>query len=59
MSEDKSLFILMHSDQDWQKLLNPGVKVEKFLEWLWQQNATADEDASIWLKLKIEEFKTL
>jgi hypothetical protein len=59
MSQDITLFILMHSRQDWQKLLGAGGDVEKFLDWLWQQNADAIEDASAWVRLKIEEFKTL
>lgn len=58
MVDDITLFILMHSTQDWQKKLGTN-ETEKFLDWLWHQEQLQVEDASKWVELKIEEFKSL
>lgn len=58
MKEDATLFILMHSKQDWQHKLGV-LDVDEFLDWLWHQDLIAVEDVSVWLEQKIEEFKSL
>ncbi len=57
MSDQLILFILMHSKEDWQKVLG-GSNVDEFLGWIWEEGKKSGSgDPQHWIEEKVTEFK--
>lgn len=56
MQEDAICYILMHSNQDWQKLLGVS-EIDEFVKWIWDEVAEYIEtDPVNWIRAKVSEF---
>jgi len=58
MRSDLVLYILMHSQMDWQKLLGESADVTGFVGWIWKEVCDTSVSPQEWISLKVAEYKS-